>query len=1024
MRAGIVICLCVGLSTVASAEWKVGLTVTGEPYDVRAWSPNTVTIAHSTGAELHINEQLEALVPFAPGVGSLLLSSACFAGVGPEGEVYGQDACLPVGPLFAGAPNGSRIRRLMQTASGTSYAVIGTDPIGLRVVSATPSGTPMFPWTRIVLDSPTFLRATSVMGVTETAGNVPHALIAVIGPPNMYWFRDDKVEAEVNISATLTTRVAQTVDLIPTSGPYPIALMGNADGLFRGQLQPAPLGSPITPFTKVPLDNMGVVNIRSVDVNTELGSSRGTGFGLAVGSRNGGEPVVLGAVPAASASEAGTQWRVHPAFENASLPVSDPFDQVSCVDSGFCVITLKNQGQNVLYYYNRAAPRFAAIPEPVTINEGTMRTLDIAATDADFDAVRVSVETPPSLLSVNATPRVDGVTLSLSAPEVCEPTTAQFFVHASDGLGAHDQRATVSVRIENTEGPRPPVVTPLTATTSAGGALVEFTASPGAGPCAPVDYTWSTAPGQPPLQKGANGRASFEPPAFLCSPTGARYTYEVRALDRGMQPSVPTTMSVDVRPWGKPSAPFVPDAVRRLPSGGSLELRPESLHPCDGTQGLPVVETVWQLAPGAAGLPSGITVKNASGGVVDLSSPVSSPSLQVSSAACSGGTVMLSVRNRLAVTGGGILEGPESLVRVEVEFVPEDISTARLDMAMRTSNSQDVEAKLDTSLRCPGAHSLKARMFLESSDGVLISSDVVPVPGAWRFQLPAVCSATPFTVRGELFAEGAPPIEAGRARQTFTSEARAVALGGLDGEALVARCGEGATATLTQLIPAEACADVKVSWEQEAGPVLEHSELEGLRVTLGTRETGLQELVGESVALRVLADGGSGNHAVRVHTVPIVAEPFVDVAHSTEAVSGQETGLVGVVVELNNTTACPVSGLRFVEQLEGMDLVPGSVKLAGQSVVEHLVEGGFQVEGMVLPAHAGSTLTYVARPRLLSSPRFRGEVFLNGVPVAGPGRREPSSSCGCSQGSSGAALLGLLAVAQLLRRRRGGGARG
>ncbi|WP_342374498.1 hypothetical protein NVS55_24450 [Myxococcus stipitatus] len=1022
MRAGIVICLCVGLSTAASAEWKVGLTVTGEPYDVKAWRPGTVAIAHSTGAELHIDEVPVAQVPFSPGIGTLLLSSGCFAGVGPDGTVFGQDACLPGGPLFEDFSQEYRIRRLMQTASGASYVVLGGDSSGLQVLTATPSGTPLFPWRRLVHASG-FDLSTDVMGVTETAGNVPHALIVIIGPPNMYWIRDDKIEAQVSVPASLTTRIAQTVDLIPTSGPHPIALMGNADGLFRGQLQPSPIGTYLTPFAKVPLDGMGAVDIKSVDVNTEKGSGKGTGFGLAVGSRNGGEPVVLGAVPAASAAEAGTQWRVHPAFENASLPVTDPFHQVSCVDSTFCVITLKNQGQNVLYYFNAAAPRFAAIPDPVTINEGTLRTLDISASDPDFDAVRVSVETPPSLLSVDATPRVDGVTLSLSAPEVCESTTAQFFVHASDGLAAHDQRSTVTVRIENTEGPRPPVVTPLNATTSAGGAPIEFTASPGVGPCAPVDYTWSDEPGQPPLQKGALGRATFEPPAFVCSPTGARYTYSVKALDKGRQASMPTTMTVDVRPWGKPSAPFVSDAVRRLPSGGSLELRPESLHPCDGTQGLPVVETVWRLANGTPGLPSGLTVKNASGGAVDLSSPVSSPLLQVSSTACTGGGVTLSVRNRMAASGGGILEGPESRVRVEVDFVPEDVSSAKLDMLLHTEGSKDVQANLGTSLRCPGAHSLKARMFLESSDGTLLASDVVPVPGAWAFEFPAVCSDTPFTVRGELFAEGSPPIEAGRARQTLTAQARPVALGELEGEALVARCGVGATATLTQMIPPEACTDVKVSWEQEGGPALEHVELAGRQVTLETRETGLQELVGESVAVRVTADGGGGNRAVRRHSLPIIAEPFVDVAHSSEAVSGQETGLVGVVVELSNTTACAVTGLRFVESLEGMDLVPGSVKLAGQSVVARPIEGGFQVEGLSLPAHGGSTLTYVARPGLLSSPRFSGEVFLNGVPVAGRSRREPSSSCGCSQGSSGAALMGLLAVARLLRRRRGGGAR-
>ncbi|MCP3169301.1 hypothetical protein [Myxococcus qinghaiensis] len=1019
MRAGILICLCLGLSAVASAEWKEGLTVPGEPRDVRAWEPFTVAIAHSTGAELHVNEEQRANRNLSPAVGTLLLTSGCFAGVRNDGVIFAFDNCLPGGSIIPDLPTATttEVRRVMQTASGTGYAAIAVDTNDILLLHATASETATFPWPTRVLETSEY-RATSVMGVTESAGGVSHAVVPVIGPQNLLYIRADKREASFSMNTALTTQPLQTVDLIPTSGLFPILLAGNADGLFRAPLSAAPVPGD---FSRVTLVDSGPVNIVSVDVNTEQSTGRGTGFGLAVGTRNGGEHVVLGAVPTGSASDSGMTWRVHPAFANASLPVSDPFDQVSCVDSSFCVITLRNQGQNVIYYVNAVAPVFGAIPDPVLIDEGTTRTLEVTASDEDGDAVRVSADVGATPLTVNATPGMDAVSLSLTAPEVCETTTTQFTVFASDGLGAHDRQTPVTVRIENTEGPGAPGVLPLQGTTSAGGSSLVFTASPSAGVCESVDYVWSTPPGQPMLQTEEAGRiATFTPPEFLCSATGARYTYEVRARDKGRIPSEATAISVDVQPWGKPAAPFALNTVRQVRSGSTVELRPEALHACEATAGLPQVDTVWRLPDGGS-VPPGLSVKDGAGTPVDLSSPVTAQVLQVSAEGCGLASLTLVVRNRMTVDGVGVVEGPEVPVRVDAQPEAEDVSAASLDLSMSvTGGGQDVEATLGTSLRCPGAYALKARMFLESADGVQLASQVVPVPGVWRFQLPAVCSPTAYTVRGELFSDVATPVEAGRARQTLTAEARAVSLGEVEGEALVARCGEGAKTTLTQRIPPDACTDVDVSWSRESGPALAQDDLSGPSVTVATRETGLQELVGTSLSLRVTADAGGGNAATRVHTVPIVADPFVEVAHSTEASSGQETGLVGVVVQLSNTTDCGVTGLRYVERVEGMELVPGSVKVAGATLAEQSTEGGFQVEGVALAAHETRTLTYVVRPRLLSSPRFAGEVFLNGVPVSGASSSEQPSSCGCSQGGSGAALFGLLAVAQWLRRRRDG----
>ena len=212
--------------------------------------------------------------------------------------------------------------------------------------------------------------------------------------------------------------------------------------------------------------------------------------------------------------------------------------------------------------------------------------------------------------------------------------------------------------------------------------------------------------------------------------------------------------------------------------------------------------------------------------------------------------------------------------------------------------------------------------------------------------------------------------------------------------------------------------DHGLSWAQVDGPELVEGTLSGERVTVATRDVGLEELVGQTLRLSVTANAGDANTATTVHEVPITTEPFVDVRHETESPTGSEKGLVGVVVRLRNTSECRVGGLRHVERVDGLEWVPGSVKVDGQPVVEQPVEGGFAVDGVTLEASGTGTLTYVARPRLLSSPRFGGEVRLNTVLVSGTLPTAPASRCGCSGGGSGAAVFGLVALARLLRRRR------
>lgn len=1035
MRAAIVFILCLALTTAASAEVDF-VAVPGVPRYVDVWRPGVYSVSSTNKVELWDNGTKTGDFPDADVQGTFLSPSGCFAAVKSQGSVVSKGNCLRPGNISP-SMDLPTVRRVSSTPSGTGYAMVQIGVNNLELLTTYPADTAEPPWRELIVEN-TVYSPTSVMGVTETDGGVPHALFSVLGgsqeDADFLWFRERGLVAELALPSDLPQVRPASVDLFATEGPHPIAIYGNDAGIFRAELvPPTGPGVAIAPFTQVTiLDGGTPVRIVSVDVNTGQGSVRGEGFGLAVGLNDNDEFVLLGAVPADSAADAGTLWRINPKVTTSFLPL--PLE-VGCVDATFCAIAMENPPEgpgNIVLYTNAAPPRFEAGTAPQVINEGAdPLQVRVTATDDDGDAVRVSVDSAAAadLLAVSPVLQPDTLDLRITpqVSEVCRDETRVLNVYASDGRKLHDQTAALSVTLKNLRGPEAPGVTPVNDVAVAGGAPKVFTASPpGSGLCATVGYRWtSAATGQPELVPAPDGRATFTPPPFLCNAAGARYTYNVQGLDVGNVASSPTSFTVDVAPWGLPLEPFGAGAVRPLASGpdSGTVVTPESLHPCTGTPGLPGVETVWRLGGSGAALPERFTVRDADGNPVSLASPVVSPRLQVEAVACTRDSLTLTARNRIRTDAAGVQEGPEATVRVDAVPAVEDVTAARLSLTAVPAEQGAVDIQLGTSILCPDEYALKAQMSLRELDGGTLADAVVDVPGRWTPPLPAACSVREYVVHGELFDESTGTRRNGGTAETrVTAQALPAVLDALEGGALVARCGESATATLTQTIPANACQDVDITWKQVGGPALAETELGGAQVTLATRDTGLEGLVGESVVLSVTADAGGGNSATTEQVVPITTEPFVDVAHETESPAGTETGLVGVVVQLRNTSACQVGSLRHVERVDGVDWVPGSVKVDGRSVVEQAVEGGFAVDGLTLPASGTSALTYVARPRLLSSPRFGGEVFLNRVRVSGTIPEQPSSGCGCSGADSGAAVFGLLALARLLRRRREGSA--
>lgn len=1028
MRATCVLLLCLGLTTAASAGTEPS-DIPGFPRYVDVWAPEVYSVSSTQKVELWDRGVLKGEFFEADVQGTFLAPSGCFAVVKRDGTLISNSNCLRSDNISpGGSGNLPDVRRVRFTPSGTGYAMVRLGTTGFQLLTTLPANTGEPPWTELPVSNPF---STTVMAVTDTDGGVavPHALFHVLGGGATFlWYRERDAVADVNIPANLPQVRPATVDLFSTGGPNPVAIYGSDAGIFRGELVPPTGPGAIAPFTQVPvLDGGTQVRIVSLDMNTGQGSEHGEGYGVAVGLGPSDEFVLLGTVPTDSAADAGTLWRVNPKVDTSSLPA--PLE-VGCAGSAFCVISLDRPGEgsgNLLLYRNATPPRFTSGTQPLVINEGGGTVpLRITATDDDGDAVRVSAEpVPPGLLGVSATLQPDTLDLRITPlADVCKNETRTLNVYASDGLRDHDQNELLSITVANVRGPEAPGVSPVNDMTVAGGAQRVFTATPpGSGVCPTVGYTWKSATtGQPALTPNANGTATFTPPDFLCASQGGHYTYTVQGLDQGGLPSTPTSFTVDVAPWGRPLAPFGAGALVPLASGpdAGVPVAPVApLHPCTGTPGLPAVQTVWRLSDADAGVPEGFTVKAADGGVVSLSSPVESPELRVEASACTRKSLSLTAFNRIQTEAAGVQDGPEATVTVNAVPAVEDVTAAQLSLTAVPAAPGEVDIQLGTSVLCPGEYALKAQMTLLAQDGSTLADAVVAVPGSWRPPLPAACSAQDYTVRGQLFDESTGTRRNGGTAQTQVSApALPARLGTLEGDALVARCGGSATGTLTQTIPAEACQAVDVTWTQVGGPALAEAQLSGPQVALATRDTGFEGLVGESVVLRVTADAGGGNSATMEHTVPITTEPFVDVTHETEAPTGSDTGLVGVVVQLRNGTECQVGSLRHVERVDGGEWVPGSVKVDGQPVAEQAVEGGFAVDGVTLPGSGARTLTYVARPRLLSSPRYAGSVFLNGVQVSGPVPAPPASGCGCSGTSAGPAVFGLLALARLMRRRR------
>ncbi len=1006
------------MATTASAGWSAR-NIPSTPNEVKVWAPEVFSVTTDAGAWLTRADGSTVFINTAgDAVGSYHVpGTTCFAAFLNDGSGRGIAPCDRNLQIEVARS----VRRVRSTETGASFALLESRDV-LNVSQLR--------WTPAVGNTPWSLRAGDIQGPPSkglgvlSMGNSEDVLLGTLqyGPgtqPKLHWYRGTVKMAEYSVpdaGGTPVVRDMEVIDLFPAGGSTPTALVGWGNSLYRGTL-----GDGGTPFSAVAYPG-GEGTITALDVNTRAGVQYGDGFGMATVQRDGGV-TLLSAVPAALPGDIGKQWHVN---ANAPAGLTAP-RSLSCYGASFCVIAqATSTGNNVFVYRNDAQPALTVgsdAPDPFNLPPGTSRTINARASDPDGDAVLVKVE--PSSLSLAGltmtTSAVDGgVDLQVSAGTACSNIFEPIVITATDGLDSHVTEGNYVLQVPRVAAPSAPMVSPSRLVVPAGSESRTLTATSATAPCGIHEFTWT------PLSQDLgrltpfgqqNARALFTPPATVCNPLGESHLYRVRAVEDGGVSSLPTDVSIQVLPWGAPKAPFDggQQQVTLLAGTERRELRPNETHVCDVPGGdFPGVETRWQLAGGGAA-PPGVRLLAEDGGVVGSSAVT--PVLRIEADECTEAEFDLAVQHYTRGESGD--GGPESSVHVSVRPNLNPVTEATLEFGGSSATPESAAGTVSVGgLRCleqRGDLGLTARIAL-TSDGGIVREGIFPVPGSWQFMLGDACLGTIYGLQGELLVDGGPrTVKMG---DSITVPPVGIAeLQPMVAPFLTARCGESATGVLEQraLHP---CSELPISWVHAGGIALTQPSYTGHQIEVATQDTDFAELIGRSVVMRMSTRTGTmGQTTELTQEVPILTEPFVELQRRTEKATGADVDLIGVSVELHNTTGCGVSQVDHMERLEGTDYVPGSARFNG-SPVEAEVEGNtLTVRGLVLEGSTTGRLTYVVRPRLLESSRFEGQASVRGVPVTRP-QDAPPSGCGCSGAGSGLAALGLAGLAVLLRRRR------
>ena len=343
----------------------------------------------------------------------------------------------------------------------------------------------------------------------------------------------------------------------------------------------------------------------------------------------------------------------------------------------------------------------------------------------------------------------------------------------------------------------------------------------------------------------------------------------------------------------------------------------------------------------------------------------------------------------------------------------------KLDAADPSRPSVQVKAG---AVECATERALEAQVSVApETGGPPVLSRTLALTDTWTLPPSGLCGR--FWVRARL-ADNTPSTSLVAEAKVELAD-NGVALATLPEEQLVATCGERARLVLTPAFAEQACQNPDVTWTYKDGPASTLMSLPGgSDAELLTEATDLESRVGQTVNLSLSARL-AGKTAEGTHTVRITTQPFVEVTRRTELPAAAETELVGVSVELFNTTDCGVTRVRHVERLQGMSYVAGSARLDGKSLVDEddvtwkESTGELTVKQLALAGQTTATLTYVARPHLVGERRLSGTTTLREERISIEATSaSPGSGCGCTSSGPGSVLVALVTLAGAARRRR------
>ncbi|MFY0566410.1 MYXO-CTERM sorting domain-containing protein [Archangium lansingense] len=1052
--AGLVMLAAAG----AHADWRTDVSIPERPNDVlEVWGQNRFAVGFPEGAYMFVDGGVPRDIPprsptFESAGTYYQPAQDCFVSVDkaqgvPRGvRVSDGSSC---GSFNAGGdpiiPEGTLLR-VKHAANGGAAAVTTNGVEYAFYMSGTNIYDNLLAFRRVTAS---MSNVHSPIGLVRVAGTDYLLIGTTANTSTVYWVEGDNLGSAVSWrQSTSDMGIVSAIDMFSAGNPAkPYAVVGTQFGLLQGSTSASM--DPIKPV------QMLGGSVSSVSMNVGFGGDAGQGFGMAVVQRPDGSRQVVSPVPMLSDTKAGTVWQYR------SLPpsvASAPLEEVACTGASYCVLTADRVGGgNIFIYTNDAGPELSVTAPgatvvgaggtdvSVTLDEGQTYRLTFAAQDPDGDPVLVT-DRPPSAPSgvwtwvpVAGYGPGDPVVWDVTTSTVCKTKDGDpFQVLASDGLAQHQTYKSVQLNVKHTRAPEPPAVVLSDGGVSGSGAVGELV--PGGEPLTlrlagngttaagcRLQPQWEplfSGSGVPSLQQ-VGGTAVITPPDRFCSPTAGNFGFRLHVTDEGGLSNT-SDFNVQVAPWGRPNAVFNPDAGVEFIAGRPNELVPDGpVHVCkDSSASFPGVDTEWSVTLPDGGVPGNGFIFRKPGGELVQAFPVRAEKLVVEAAEtldCAATELLASAKHILRPDTG--ISGPESKQHVRFRTLLEPTADGAPQFSL-VGGAQPSDVWVDSTLNCPDDRlgKLRADVWLEPLEGgKRLYSGTVSVPGPWKdVPLATMGCGRPLLVKGVLEDDtGQRSQESELQVPTPPSDAGLETLP--EASALVARCGEPARVTLTQTFPSWACQTPDVTWTQVSGPPLEQTSLSGQTVSLVTRDTGLDALVGESLEMDVTASVGPGNEVSQRIILPITVEPFVKVRRRTEVPAASETGLVGVSVDLLNTTACEVRGVSYVERLQGLTYVEGSAKFDGQPVEATWVEGALTVTGLTLAGEGSGRLTYVARPHLVGERRMEGEARLRNAVISlsdKPGPQVPDSGCGCSGSGPGPMLFALGALVAAVRRRR------